>query len=138
MFCTTAEGVRADRAKEWKLVDHVAKPQQFAEFVRNRALELAKQSDRPGGEGIVLTPLVAESLVSLKINKDNEPPNSPFKVRRRSKFQLQRNASWYPLQLARELDDAILNLRHNHLDVGLWILKTHGKRRRRSRPRRSS
>ena len=42
VFCTTAEGVRADRAREWKLVDHAAKPQQFAEFVKNRALELAK------------------------------------------------------------------------------------------------
>ena len=51
VFCTTAEGVRADRAKQWKLVDHVAKPQEFAEAVKARALELAAQSDRPGGEG---------------------------------------------------------------------------------------
>jgi benzoyl-CoA-dihydrodiol lyase len=69
VFCTTAEGVRADRAKEWKLVDHSAKPQQFAEFVKQRALELAQTSYRPGGEGIVLTPL-AQKLVSLKINKE--------------------------------------------------------------------
>ena len=51
VFCTTAEGVRADRAKQWRLVDHMAKPQQFAEAVKARALELAKQSDRPGGAG---------------------------------------------------------------------------------------
>src|SRR5438046_212381 len=57
VFCTTAEGVRADRAKEWKLVDHLAKPQQFAEMVKARALELAKTSDRPGGKGVELTPL---------------------------------------------------------------------------------
>src|SRR5258706_190505 len=67
VFCTTAEGVRADRAKDWKLVDHAAKPQQFAEFVKNRALELAKQSDRPGGQGIPLTPLKPQ-LVQLKVN----------------------------------------------------------------------
>src|SRR4029078_4961862 len=67
VFCTTAEGVRADRAKDWKLVDHAAKPQQFAEFVKNRALELAKQSDRPGGAGIELTPL-KHRLVDLKVN----------------------------------------------------------------------
>ena len=45
----------------------------------------------------------------------------------RSQIQIQRNDSWYPLQLARELDAAILDLRHNHLDVGLWILKTKGE-----------
>src|SRR6185295_1371661 len=57
VFCTTAEGVRADRAKQWRLVDHLAKPQQFAEMVKARALDLAKQSDRPGGQGVSLTPL---------------------------------------------------------------------------------
>jgi benzoyl-CoA-dihydrodiol lyase len=35
-------------------------------------------------------------------------------------------ASWYPLQLARELDDAILSMRTNELDVGTWLLKTAG------------
>src|ERR671925_1388356 len=54
VFCTTAEGVRADRAKDWKLVDHTAKPQQFAEEVKARALELAKLSERPGGQGVAL------------------------------------------------------------------------------------
>src|SRR5215510_12489692 len=58
VFCTTAEGVRADRAKEWGLVDEVVKPQQFAERVRARARELAEQSDRPrDAKGITLTPL---------------------------------------------------------------------------------
>jgi benzoyl-CoA-dihydrodiol lyase len=125
VFCTTAEGVRADRAKEWKLVDHVAKPQQFAEFVRNRALELAGQSDRPGGEGVALTPLT-QKFVSLKINKDERTAELTVQGPTKEQVPLQRSASWYPLQLARELDEAILNLRHNHLDVGLWILKTRG------------
>src|SRR5918998_95790 len=57
VFCTTAEGVRADRAKQWRLVDHMAKPQQFAEMVKARALELAKLSDRPGGQGVPFSPL---------------------------------------------------------------------------------
>ncbi len=52
VFCTTAEGVRADRAKEWKLVDHVAKPQEFAARVKAGRCELAAESDRPGGAGI--------------------------------------------------------------------------------------
>ena len=126
VFCTTAEGVRADRAKEWKLVDHAAKPQQFAEFVKSRALELAKQSDRPGGEGIPLPPL-ASNLVELKINAQDRTAEIIVQGPTREQATLKRSADWYPLQLARELDDAVLNLRHNHLDVGLWIFKTKGR-----------
>jgi benzoyl-CoA-dihydrodiol lyase len=125
VFCTTAEGVRADRAKEWKLVDHAAKPQQFAEFVKSRALELAKGSDRPGGQGIALTPL-KHQLVDLQINAQERTAEITVKGPTTEQIQIQRNDSWYPLQLARELDEAILNLRHNHRDVGLWIFKTKG------------
>jgi benzoyl-CoA-dihydrodiol lyase len=125
VFCTTAEGVRADRAKEWKLVDHAAKPQQFNEFVKNRALELAKDSDRPGGDGVALTPLVPK-FVSLKINKEERTAELTVQGPAKEQVQIQRDAAWYPLQLARELDEAILDLRHNHLDVGLWIFKTRG------------
>jgi len=125
VFCTTAEGVRADRAKEWNLVDHIAKPQQFDEAVKARALELAMQSDRPGGSGVVLG-LLEQSLVELKIDKELRAAEITVKGPTSTQIQLQRNDKWYPLQLARELDDAILNLRHNHLDVGLWILKTKG------------
>src|SRR5205807_4146329 len=71
VFCTTAEGVRADRAKEWKLVDHIAKPQQFAEMVKARALELAKLSDRPGGQGVALTPLGDSKFVSVKLDSSS-------------------------------------------------------------------
>ncbi len=125
VFCTTAEGVRADRAKEWKLVDHSAKPQQFAEFVKNRALELAKDSDRPGGEGVALTPL-QKKLVELKVDNVARTAEIVIKGPGKEDLQIRKSADWYPLQLARELDEAILNLRHNHLDVGLWIFKTKG------------
>jgi benzoyl-CoA-dihydrodiol lyase len=125
VFCTTAEGVRADRAKQWGLVDHAAKPQQFAEFVKGRALELAKQSDRPGGQGVELKPLV-QKLVSLKVNASERTAEVTIRGPEKGDLQLQKTAEWYPLQLARELDHAILDLRHNHLDVGLWILKTQG------------
>src|SRR5467141_69453 len=57
LFCTTAEGVRADRAKEWRLVNHIGKPQEFAQAVKARAAELAARSDRPAGAGVKLTPL---------------------------------------------------------------------------------
>jgi benzoyl-CoA-dihydrodiol lyase len=125
VFCTTAEGVRADRAKEWRLVDHAAKPQQFNEFVKNRALELAKDSDRPGGEGVALTPLTHQ-LVDLQVNAQARTAEITVKGPTKEQIPLKQSAGWYPLQLARELDEAILNLRHNHLDVGLWIFKTKG------------
>jgi benzoyl-CoA-dihydrodiol lyase len=124
VFCTTAEGVRADRAKEWKLVDHVAKPQQFAEAVKTRALELAELSDRPGGEGVALTPLGENRIVTVTI--DAASRTAELTVKGPEKADLERSADWYPLRLARELERAILDLRTNQLDVGLWILKTSG------------
>jgi benzoyl-CoA-dihydrodiol lyase len=124
IFCTTAEGVRADRAKEWRLVDHVAKPQQFAEAVKSRALELARQSDRPGGEGVALTPLGENRIVRIDVEPERRV--ATLTVRGPERVPLERSADWYPLRLARELDRAILELRHNHLDIGLWLLKTEG------------
>ena len=124
VFCTTAEGVRADRAKQWKLVDHIAKPQQFAEMVKARALELAKLSDRPGGEGVALTPLGENRLIDVQI--DDALRTATLTIKGPEKSEIERNADWYPLRLARELDRTILDLRHNRLDTGLWILKTKG------------
>jgi benzoyl-CoA-dihydrodiol lyase len=124
IFCTTAEGVRADRAREWHLVDHVAKPQQFAEAVQARALELAKLSDRPGGKGVALTPLGDYRLVAIELDPGRRV--ATLTVRGPEKYALERSADWYPLRLARELDRAILELRHNHLDIGLWLLRTQG------------
>jgi benzoyl-CoA-dihydrodiol lyase len=58
LFCTSVEGVRGQRAKDWRLVDHIAKPQVFAQKVQERALELAAISDRPAsGTGVALTRL---------------------------------------------------------------------------------
>jgi len=124
VFCTTAEGVRADRAKQWKLVDHVAKPQQFADAVKARALELARGSDRPGGEGVKLTPLGENRIVGVEL--DAALGTATITVRGPERSALERSADWYPLRLARELDRTILELRHNQLEAGLWILKTKG------------
>src|SRR3989454_11770420 len=125
VFCTTAEGVRADRAREWRLVDHVFKPQQFGDFVKQRALELARQSDRPGGAGVTLAPLGESRLVEVKL--DPAARTAEITVKGPEKAVLERNADWYPLRLARELDRAILDLRHNQLDIGLWLLQTPGR-----------
>jgi benzoyl-CoA-dihydrodiol lyase len=124
VFCTTAEGVRADRAKEWKLIDHVAKPQQFADAVKARALELAKLSDRPGGAGVALTPLGENRLISVEL--DEASRTATIIVKGPQGNSMERSADWYPLRLARELDRAILDLRQNQPDIGLWVLKTQG------------
>ena len=128
VFCTTAEGVRAERAREWKLVDHVFKPQQFADLVKHRALELARQSDRPGGAGVALTPLGESRLVEVKL--DPAARTAQITLKGPEQVVLERNADWYPLRLARELDRAILDLRHNQREIGLWILKTKGNPQR--------
>ena len=124
IFCTTAEGVRADRAKEWRLVNHIAKPAEFAELVKARALKLALASTRPGSQGVELTPLGDNRLVHVEIDKAGR--RATITIDGPKEVKLAKSADWYPLRLARELDRAILDLRHNHLDVGLWIFKTRG------------
>ena len=128
VFCTTAEGVRADRARQWKLVDHSWKPQQFAEMVKARALELAKTSTRTGGQGIVLGDLGPNRLIDIQI--DSGIRTATLTVKGPESATLEKSADWYPLRLARELDRAILDLRHNQLEIGLWILKTRGDPRK--------
>ena len=139
VFCTTSEGVRAERAKAWKLVDHIAKPQQFEEMVKARAAELAKQSDRPGGQGIALTPLQRKdddkgyhyNHVDVEIDRDARTATLTVTApmgRQPDELEeiLTQGARWWPLAMVRELDDAILMLRTNDLDVGLWQIRTRG------------
>ncbi len=140
MFCTNPDGVRGQRAKEWRLVDDVVKPQQFAEHVKQRVLKLAAQSDRPAGaKGVTLTPLkrtVDEAGLHYRhvdVEWNREARTATITVRAPESAVedtlekvLAAGADWWPLQMARELDDAILTLRTNELDLGLWILKTSG------------
>jgi benzoyl-CoA-dihydrodiol lyase len=140
IFCTSADGIKGQRAKEWRLVDEAVKTQQFAEHIKNRAIELTQQSDRPAdAKGITLTPLhrTADSVgvhyefVDAQLDRDARTatltvraPQSPGNMTVDS--VLAEGAKWWPLQMARELDDAILSLRTNETDLGLWILKTTG------------
>ena len=140
MFCTNPDGVRGQRAKEWRLVDDVVKPQQFAEHVKQRVLKLAAQSDRPAGaKGVTLTPLkrtVDEAGLHYRhvdVEWNREARTATITVRAPESAVedtlekvLAAGADWWPLEMARELDDAILTLRTNELDLGLWILKTNG------------
>ena len=140
VFCTTSEGVRGQKAVDWRLVDHIAKPAQFADKVLERALALAAASDRPeAAKGVELTPIErvieADSLryshVSVAIDRDARA--AIFTVKGPSGPQPKdilaieaAGAKWYPLALARELEDAILSMRTNELDIGVWLIKTHG------------
>jgi benzoyl-CoA-dihydrodiol lyase len=140
IFCTTSEGVRGQKAKDWRLVDEVAKPAQFQQVVREHALALAAGSDRPAdGKGVKLTALRKEKgtdtldyeFVGIAIDRARR--NATLTVRAPSGAQPTDIAgieaagvNWWPLQMARELDDAILHLRTNELEIGTWILKTRG------------
>ncbi len=140
IFCTTNEGVRGQKAKEWRLVDDIAKPAQFAAKVQERALELAKASDRPAsGKGVALTPLTrtieanALRYPFVTVEIDRAKRTAVFTVKAPSGAQPTdvagieaAGSNWYPLQLARQLEDAILEMRTNELDIGLWLVKTEG------------
>ena len=141
LFCTSVEGVRGDKAVAWRLVDAVAKPAVFAQKVQERALALAAKSDRPAdSKGVPLTPLQRKieadalrySLVTVEIDR----------AKRTASFTLQgpggtqpadiasieaAGAAWYPLALARELEDAILQMRTNETEIGTWLIRTTGE-----------
>jgi benzoyl-CoA-dihydrodiol lyase len=140
IFCTLVEGVRAPRAKEWRLIDDHVKPQLFTQKVRSRALELAAKSDRPqDAEGIALTPLnrnvddTGYRYEHVDVRIDRNARSATITVSAPLLPQpedldaiLALGASWWPLAMARELDDAILLLRTNELEIGTWLLKTKG------------
>jgi benzoyl-CoA-dihydrodiol lyase len=141
VFCTTTEGVRGQKAKDWRLVDDIAKPAQFAARVRERALELAAQSDRPvDGRGVSLAPLArrvepdALHYGHVRVEMDRAKRTASFVVRGPAGPQPSSlaeieaaGAAWYPLAMARELDDAILWMRTNELELGTWLLRTEGE-----------
>jgi benzoyl-CoA-dihydrodiol lyase len=140
IFCTTTEGVRGQKAKDWRLVDDIAKPAQFAAKVQERALELAKGSDRPANaKGVALVPLArtieADALryPNVTVEIDRAKRTATWTVKGPSGAQPAdiagieaAGAAWYPLALARELDDAILEMRTNEPEIGTWLIKTDG------------
>jgi benzoyl-CoA-dihydrodiol lyase len=140
IFCTTSEGVRADRAKDWKLIDAHAKPQQFSALLEHEVAALRPQSNRSGpDQGIALTPLkpvIDEQgyhygLVDVQIDRTTRVATLTVKapaaaVESTPDAIVAAGVKWWPLQFARELDDAILNLRTNELEIGTWVLKTRG------------
>ncbi|RJP72204.1 MAG: benzoyl-CoA-dihydrodiol lyase [Comamonadaceae bacterium] len=140
IFCTTSEGVRGKKAVDWRLVDSIAKPQQFAAHVKERAAALAAKSDRPAaGKGVALPRIartdsadgIAYAFVNVAIDRSKRSATLTLKAPTGAQPKdiagiEAAGAAWWPLQMARELDDAILCLRTNELDIGTWLLKTEG------------
>ncbi|MEJ7931787.1 2,3-epoxybenzoyl-CoA dihydrolase [Ramlibacter sp. AN1015] len=141
IFCTTSEGVRADRAKDWKLIDAHAKPQQFAQLVESEVASLRRQSSRNGPQqGVSLSPLNATideqgyhyRFVDAQVDRERRIATLTVKAPEQSieatpDAIVAAGADWWPLRVARELDDAILNLRTNELEVGTWVIQTRGR-----------
>jgi benzoyl-CoA-dihydrodiol lyase len=141
VFCTSEDGVRGRRAVDWNLVDHIAAPAVFAEKAQVHAARLAATSQRPdGAEGIAMTPLKRTidargyhyETVDAVVNRDNRTvtitvcaPTKP--VAAEINDILGAGMDWWPLKMARELDDVILLLRTNELDCGVWLLRSEGK-----------
>jgi benzoyl-CoA-dihydrodiol lyase len=143
-FCTVEEGVKGQRALEWGLVDELVPRSKLQETVRARAAERAARSDRPAdGRGIALTPLrriveadrVAYDHVECRIDRERgraeitvkgpaaDPPADARGVH-------ERGDRFWPLAVARDLDDLILHLRVNEETIGLWVLRTEGSAER--------
>ena len=140
VFCTTEEGVKGKRAVEWRLVDDVVTGSKFDDAVAARAKEFAAKSPRNGGgKGIALSPLTrtfaadsveygmlsvefqrTERLATITLRGPTEPP--PLSA----DAMLAQGANFWPLQLARELDDAILHIRINELEVAAIVFKSSG------------
>jgi benzoyl-CoA-dihydrodiol lyase len=139
-FCSTSEGVTGQRAKDWGLVDAIVKPRDFHPFVQERAQALARSGDRPGDrKGVALTPLARSADADgyryeyVQVRLDAAARTATLTVRSPAangpetiEEILAAGARWWPLQFARELDDAVLSLRTNHSELGLWLFKTQG------------
>lgn len=139
-FCTVTEGMRGKRAVKWKLIDELIPRSKFIEKVKERALEFAQKSSRPENEkGIILTPLNRKieedriiydhlsieferqsGIVNLTVHApEGDLPSTPESIQAAG-------ANYWPLAMARELDDAIMHLSFNELELGTWVLRTKG------------
>ena len=138
-FCSTEEGLRGTKAVEWRLVDEVVPPSKWKDAVAGRAHELARRSDRPASGGIKLTPLqrqitdgrVSYSHVDIEVDRGRSVatvtvrgPTQPIPATIGAAHAL--GDKFWPLTVARELEDAILHLRVNEPTINVVLLRTDG------------
>jgi benzoyl-CoA-dihydrodiol lyase len=140
VFCATEEGARGARAVAWRLVDEAVPPSAWAETVRTRALEFAARSDRPAdARGVTLTTLhrvFAEDSVTYRhvaVALDRPARRATVTVRAPQApvpqdldAILAQGADFWPLAVARDLDDALLHLRTNEPELGVIVCRTEG------------
>ena len=139
-FCTIEEGIKGKRAVAWRLVDEIAPNSKLEAKIAERTKEFAAASKRNGnGKGIRLAPLkrtIDETgvryghvsvdidqparIATISIKAPDAPPPADMDG------MIAQGASFWPLQVARELDDAILHLRINELEIALVVFKSHG------------
>jgi benzoyl-CoA-dihydrodiol lyase len=140
VFCTIEEGIKGKRAVEWRLVDEVVPGSKFDDSVLARARDIAARSRRNGAaQGIALDPLTrnfaADSIeyefVSVALDRAGRVatitlrgPSAPPPASTGAMTAL--GAKFWPLQLGRELDDAILNIRVNEFEVAAIVFKSVG------------
>jgi benzoyl-CoA-dihydrodiol lyase len=141
LFCTNPDGVKGERAKSWGLVDETAPSANFQKVVQERAQKHVEISSRSAADkGIELHPLqraiddAGYHYSHVDVAFDRQARTATLTVRAPQRAQPQTieeihsaGDSWWPLAMARELDDAMLMLRTNELDLGLWLLKTQGE-----------
>jgi len=140
IFCSTEEGIKGARAAEWRLVDEAVPNSKLEEVVAKRAAEFANKSDRPDGEkGITLGPIAREigadtlEYSSLSVAVDRAAGTATITLRGPDRpapgsvdaMRDEGDAFW-PLRLARELDDAILHLRLNETRIGVLVFASEG------------
>jgi len=141
-FCTIEEGIKGKRAVAWRLVDEIVPNSKLEARVAERAEQFAAASKRNGsGKGIALTPLarsfddscIRYGLVSVDINRAERIATITIKAPDAAPpadidSMIAQGASYWPLQVARELDDAVLHLRINELQTAMLLFKSHGER----------
>ena len=140
-FCTVTEGIRGKRAEKWKLIDELVPRSKFEQKVKERAIEFANKSSRPtDAKGIALNPLnrkieknrITYDHVSVEyerqsriVNLTIHAPDGDLPTDLESIHAA--GANYWPLAMARELDDAIMHLSFNELELGTWVLRTQGE-----------
>jgi benzoyl-CoA-dihydrodiol lyase len=139
-FCTTAEGVRGKRARDWRLVDKLIPPSKLADETKKIAEEVAARSSRPKGTKGIALPAVERAIEGdtiryghLTIEIDRERRAAKFRVKGPAAAPPAdaaavhaQGAAFWPLALAREFDDAMMHLRLNETEIGTWVLLSHG------------
>jgi benzoyl-CoA-dihydrodiol lyase len=139
-FCTTAEGVRGKRARDWRLVDKLIPPSKLADETKKIAEDVAARSSRPKGTKGIALPAVERAIEGdtiryshLTIEIDRERRAAKFRVKGPAAAPPAdaaavhaQGAGFWPLALARELDDAMMHLRLNETEIGTWVLLSQG------------